>query len=104
MCQQKQAKVNERIGDLMGGRVVKMEWLERYDKAVSEGRAEGKEDLLISQICRKMRKGKEISQIADELEEDEIRVKVICDLAAPFAPDYDEESVIRAIRAGSAVS
>jgi len=58
---------------------------------------EGKEDHLISQVCRKLRKGKDVKQIADELEEDEIRVKVICDAAKEFAPDYDENKVIGAI-------
>ena len=85
----------------MGGRVLKMDWLERYDAAVAsgraEGRAEGDQARLISQICRKLRKKKTISQIADELEEDEIRVKVICDTAAGFAPDYVEEQVIKAV-------
>ncbi len=94
-------KVSRKVGDIMGGRVLKMDWLERYDAAVAsgraEGRAEGDQARLISQICRKLRKKKTISQIADELEEDEIRVKVICDTAAGFAPDYVEEQVIKAV-------
>ena len=51
----------------------------------------------MSQIFRKLRKGKTVSQIAEDLEEDEIRVKVICDEAARFAPDYNEEQVIKAV-------
>lgn len=85
----------------MGGRVLKMDWLEKYDAAVAngraKGRAEGDQARLITQVCRKLRKGKAISQIAEELEEDEIRIKVICDSAARFAPNYDEEQVINAI-------
>ncbi len=60
---------------------------------------EGKEELLISQICKKLRKGKSIPQIADEVEEDEIRIQVICHAAEEFAPDYDEEKVLDAVQA-----
>ena len=75
-----------------------------YDEAETmqmfkeEGREEGEENRLIRQICRKLRKGKSVEQIADELEEDETQVKVICDAAEAFAPDYDENKVIAAIR------
>ena len=62
---------------------------------------EGREEYLISLICRKLRKGKSIEQIADELEEDEVRVKVICGIADEFAPDYDEEKVMQAAGVGT---
>ena len=68
-----------------------------------EGREEGRYFHLISQICRKLRKGKTVEQIADELEEDEARVKAICDAAEEFAPDYDEEKVMTAAGAGAFV-
>ena len=64
---------------------------------------EGREAQLISQVCRKLRKGKNVEQIADELEEDEIRIKAICDVAEAFFPDYDEEEVISAIRQNALV-
>ena len=35
----------------------------------AEERAEGREDNLVSQICKKLHKGKTMEQIADELEE-----------------------------------
>ncbi len=66
-----------------------------------EGREEGREEYLISLICRKLRKGKSIEQIADELEEDEVRVKAICGIADEFAPDYDEEKVMQAAGVGT---
>ena len=62
-----------------------------------EGREEGREGHLVRQICRKLRKGRNIEQIADELEEDEIRIKVICNTVEEFAPDYDEDKVIAAM-------
>ncbi len=75
------------------------EWVILQD-AKDEGREEGRDEHLISQVCRKLRKGKQLQQIADELEEDEIRIKVICDVAEAYAPDYDEEKVIAAVGAG----
>ncbi len=75
------------------------EWVILQD-AKDEGREEGRDEHLISQVCRKLRKGKQLQQIADELEEDEIRIKVICDAAEAYAPDYDEEKVIAAVGAG----
>ncbi len=59
---------------------------------------EGEENFLIGQICRKLRKGKDVEEIADELEVDEIRVKVICDVAEKYGPDYDENKVIDSVR------
>ena len=87
----KRENVIRKVGDIMMDST--LEWLRKYDAAV----AEGEETRLVRQICRKLRKGKNISQIADELEESEIRVQVICDTAAEFAPDYDEEKVIKAV-------
>ncbi|WP_168171667.1 hypothetical protein [Oribacterium sp. C9] len=45
-------------------------------------------------VCRKLRKFKTVSQIVEDLEEDEIKIKAICDAAEKFAPDFDEEKVI----------
>ena len=33
-------------------------------------------------------------------EEDALRVKIICDVAEEFAPEYDEEKVMAAVSAG----
>ena len=63
-----------------------------------EGREEGREERLVDQICKKLRKGKDVPQIADEVEEDEIRVKMICDIAERFEPDYETEKVFEAVQ------
>ena len=102
---EKRINVSTKVGDVMHGRVMKLDWLERYDKAMAEsqargeriGETKGEQSTLVRQICRKLRKGKSYTQIADELEEDEIRIKVICDLAQKFAPDYDEKKVLEAV-------
>ena len=95
--------IRKKVGDIMGGQVIKMEWLERFDAAMAGSREEGEENRLIRQVCRKLRKGKDVEQIADELEEDEIRIKAICDVAEAFFPYYDEEKVIAAIRQNALV-
>ena len=37
-------RVVEKVGDIMGGKPHKLEWLEKYDAAVEKGRAEGKDE------------------------------------------------------------
>ena len=74
-----------------------MEWLDRFDAAVEGGRKEGQETHLVRQICVKLRKGKGVHQIADELEEEEEQIRQICDKAAEFAPDYEEDKVAEAV-------
>ena len=66
-------------------------------KGIEKGISKGMKKTLIGQICRKLRKGKTLAQIVDELDEDESKIKPIFDSAAAFAPDYDEEQVIKAI-------
>ena len=63
-----------------------------------EGRKEGREQTLIILVCRKLRKGKQLKQIAEDLEEDESSLKSIFEVASGFAPDYDEQKVIAAVR------
>ena len=92
---EKRVNVSRKVGNIMSSST--LEWLREYDTAVANGVARGREEQIISKICRKLRKGKDVAQIADELEESEIRVKAICDTAARFAPDYDEELVIKAV-------
>ena len=58
-----------------------------------EGRAEGQLKMLIIQSCRKLRKGKNASQIAEELEEDLLVIQNIVITAADFAPDDDTDAI-----------
>lgn len=71
----------------------------------AEGRAEGLEvglmegcekgllTKVISQVCKKLKKGYPSSEIAEMLEEEEPLIKKICDVASQFAPDYDTEKI-----------
>ncbi len=87
-----QAVVKARLND---------EWRSAYMKERAlfmdlrnEGREEGRKALLVSMVCKKLKKGKSVSKIAEELEEDEAHIQIICDIAAEFAPEYDVSKIV----------
>lgn len=63
------------------------------DDTKQEGRAEGELMRLIQQVCKKIQKGKTISEIADELEESEETISRIVYIAMKYAPEYDIEAI-----------
>lgn len=82
----------------MGGQVLEFPWDIEYRKQIKEaqdeGRNEGGNAKLISQICRKLAKNKPVEIIADELEEDDVEsIRHICEVAAKYAPEYDIEKI-----------
>lgn len=60
-----------------------------------ESEAIGREKLLIEKVCSKLRKKKSVAQIAEELEEDEIRIQAIVDIAEQYAPKYDITEIVQ---------
>ena len=58
-----------------------------------EGRKEGEIKYLITMICRKLRKGKKLREIADDLEEKEKDLRDMYEFAITFAPEYDEKKM-----------
>ena len=62
-------------------------------QSYEEGVAVGEEQMLLRQICTKLKKGKTPEVIAEELEEDVSRVEQICEKAKSFAPEYDWKKV-----------
>lgn len=62
-----------------------------------EGRTEGEKRKLLEMICKKLRKGKSIEQISDELEEEMDVIQPLCKAAAEFAPEYDCDSIYNKI-------
>lgn len=68
-----QIKSNEEIG------VKYMQKWEEIAEARAEGREEGREQLLINQIQKKQEKGKDLAQIAEELEMTEEEVQSVLD-------------------------
>ena len=68
---------------------------EGYTEGHAEGHAEGDTGRLVSQICKKLKKGMSVAQIADAVEEDEARVQAIVDVAQKYAPDYDVDKIVQ---------
>lgn len=58
-----------------------------------EGMQQGEEQMLIEQICRKVRKGKSLEVIAEELEEEVSVISPLYDAVLECAADYDSSKV-----------
>lgn len=69
--------------------VIDYEKRDSYEAGEKKGVEWGEELKLIELVCRKIAKGKEISLIAEELEEDESTIKKIYDAAMECTPDFD---------------
>lgn len=99
-----QIKRSERTGVRLMQRweEMAMEREEAREQGLEEGREQGREQgsnqRLVNQICRKLRKGKVPEEIAEALEEKLDVIQSICQAAAAFAPDFDEEKVYHAWR------
>ena len=63
----------------------------------SKGEVSGENKKLISQVCRKLKKGKTPAQIADDLEEEISLIQKIRESAESFAPEYDVEKIYDAM-------
>ena len=59
------------------------------------GKEIGQDMKLAELVCRKLRKGKNVDLIADELEEDLAVVESICKAAENASPEYDSEVVYK---------
>ena len=68
-----------------------------HDDGIREGRIEGRIEgemlKLIEQICKKIARGQSVSEIAEDLVEEEKIVAEICDIAASHAPKYDTHKI-----------
>ena len=84
---------------------------ELAEEAREEGREEGRKEMreemreamrakLIRQVCKNLRKGKTIEQIAEDLDEDIVEIRNICEVAEAFAPAYDAEQMFRKVLEG----
>ena len=62
------------------------------------GVALGRMYILISQVCKKIAKGKSVEVIAENLEEEPDTIERICEVAKDFAPDYDVEQIYKALK------
>lgn len=60
------------------------------------GKEIGENKKLVEQVCKKLRKGKNVVCIADELEEAIENVEAICAVAQNYAPEYDSTKIFKA--------
>lgn len=67
-----------------------------YD--VPATRVEARELLLIEMVCKKIKKGKTIVQVAEDLETERPVIEKIYKVAQAFAPDYDIEKIQEAMK------
>lgn len=58
-----------------------------------EGIEDGMELSFFLLVCKKLAKGKVTAEIAEELEELETVIQSLCEKAAVYAPEYDEEKI-----------
>ena len=55
----------------------------------------GRADTLVRMICKKLQKGKSISEIAQELETMEDEIRHIVEIAKRYEPEYDIEAICK---------
>lgn len=48
---------------------------------------------MIALVCRKLKKSKSTHEISEALEEPEEKIRLICEAAADYAPDYDVDGI-----------
>lgn len=66
-----------------------------FNAGFNDGYNNGELTKLVSLLCRKLKKGKSPSIIADELEEDVSIIQALCDVANHYAPDYDIQKIVK---------
>ena len=68
-----------------------------YEAGVEAGRedgiAQGEQKILTALVCKKLKRGCSIEEIAEILEEDIETIRPICEVARAYAPDYEIEKI-----------
>lgn len=72
-----------------------MQRWEEIEYARQDGYAEGRMLEVIRAVCRKLVKGKDVAQIAEELEKEPEDIARICRVAERYAPAYDQDAICR---------
>ena len=62
-------------------------------QGLEQGIRQGEEKNIINLVCKKVKRGKSLSVIAEELEEEEESLKVIYESVLDAAPDYDVDQI-----------
>lgn len=69
------------------------------DRVRMEGKEQGRVDILISLICKKLSKNMSIEDIADTIEEPIEFVEKVYEISKKYAPNYDMEKIVEEYRA-----
>lgn len=69
-----------------------------YQGGYQDGYQGGELQKVISLICKKLKRGLEIPQIAQEVEEEISFVEKICQTAQLFAPNYDTAKIAEELK------
>lgn len=89
-------KIHACVNKIKSSEEMGVKYMQSWEEKVIEreqGRVEGANQKLIGQVCRKLRKGKPIEQIAEELEEDVSIIQQIYQVAMEFSPEFDSEKI-----------
>lgn len=68
------------------------------ERGISQGINRGKYEKLVEQVCKKLKKGYNVKQIADMLEEEEVTIQQICEVAEKYAPEYDVKTILKELK------
>lgn len=69
-----------------------------YNNGYNNGYDYGELSKLVKLVCRKLEKGKTPEIIAEDVEESLDTVNHICEIAAPYAPDYDIKAIVEQLQ------
>lgn len=83
-------RVKEALGMTALGEMI---WSDGEKAGIEKGIEKGKGIQLIALVCRKLIKGKNPAQIAEELDEEPSTVERICEAAGKCGPEYDSEEI-----------
>ena len=81
----------------MVGQVLEYEAKTILRRGIAQGAAHGKMQILVHQIAKKWNKNQSVPEIADALEEEEVRVERIVKLLEEYGSDNTEEVVTKAL-------
>lgn len=86
------------LSDAIEERGIKKGLEKGLEQGLEQGLELGGVNKLIEQICRKMKKNKDVTTIAEELEEEPAVIQRIYDVALKAAPDYDKQKISALLR------
>ncbi len=90
-------KIHKRVSDIRLSEKAGVRYMQKWEElayAKQDGKEEGREEILITLICKKLRKGKSPEEISNELEEDSSVITNYCAELAEYAPEYNIEKIL----------